>query len=63
MIDKIEVLNIEEAFRLRALLKKVECRSERSVIDGILRGEYDRLEDALVIAYEDLSFLKEQINT
>lgn len=59
MINKTEVLNIEEAFRLRALLKKVECRSERNVIDGILRGDYDRLDDALVIAYEDLAFLKE----
>lgn len=58
MINKTEVLTIEEAFRLRALLKKVECRSERNVIDTILRGDYDRLEDALVIAYEDLAFLK-----
>lgn len=59
MSGQTEHLTIEEAFRLRTLLSKVEDREERSVINNILGGYYDRIENAVAVAKEDVKFIKE----
>jgi hypothetical protein len=58
IINQTEVLTIEEAFRLRTLLNKVECRKERNIINNILAGYYDRVENPVAVAKEDLEFIK-----
>lgn len=58
MSNQTEVLTIEEAVRLRTLLLKVECRKERNIINNILGGYYDRIENPVEIAKEDLEFVK-----
>lgn len=58
MNTKTEILTIEEAYRLRTLLMKVECRKERNIINNILGGYYDRVEDAVEVAKDDLEFIK-----
>jgi hypothetical protein len=61
-------LTVEDAIELRNELKGSKyTHSERTVIVGILRGDYDRYKDnASTIAKEDLEFLSkddEKINS
>lgn len=54
-------MTLEQAFKLRAEAKAIKDAGTRSVINNILRGEYDRCkEEAMTIALEDIAFINEQ---
>jgi hypothetical protein len=52
-------MTIEEAFIVREAIRNIKCRNTRNVLAAIVYGEYDKLgEEAVVVAKEDLAFLK-----
>lgn len=52
-------MNIEQAFEIRNIILNMKDRIDAMVIENILRGEYDRLENAKSIAEDDIKFLKD----
>ena len=56
-------MNIEDAFKLRKLLRGMDNKSLSYVISNILHGEYDRHKDAEEVAIDDVKFLTEENKT
>ncbi|UYD59246.1 hypothetical protein HPMBJEAJ_00131 [Aeromonas phage avDM6] len=50
-------MTIEQAFEIRKKLLTMKDRVEAMVLENILRGEYDRLENAKSIAEDDIRFI------